>query len=218
MVVEDSWEVGEDVRRQLTAAGFHVLDLIGSGAEAVRHARLERPDLVVMDLTLAEPLDGLTAAQRIRFLPDAPAVVCLTASADAVTVARACRVGASAYVVKPFQSAQLLSTIRVALANHQALAAERHRSRQASAELRDISERLDPMQIVSAELDRLSNRERDVVRLLAMGYRPKVIASRLRISYHTVKNHLKSTFKKLEVSSQAELIAMLRTREHTSDR
>lgn len=209
MVVEDSLEIGEDVRHQLSTAGFHVLALVGTGPEAVRRARLERPDVVVMDLTLEESLDGLDATRRIR-LSDGPPVVCLTASTDAATVARACEAGAAGFVVKPFRSDQLVSAVRVALANHQSVTEERHRWRQAAGELRDLSDRLDPVAIVSTELDRLSRRERDVVRLLMAGHRTRVIASHLGISYFTVKNHLKSAFKKFDVSSQAELVALLR--------
>ncbi len=64
---------------------------------------------------------------------------------------------------------------------------------------------------VAPELERLSRRERDVVNELLRGHRVVSIASRLEVSEHTVRNHLKSIFRKLEVHSQAELVGMIRS-------
>jgi DNA-binding NarL/FixJ family response regulator len=65
---------------------------------------------------------------------------------------------------------------------------------------------------VAPELERLSRRERDVVNELLHGHRVVSIASRLDVSEHTVRNHLKSIFRKLEVHSQAELVGLIRSR------
>ncbi|MGE3704983.1 MAG: response regulator, partial [Vicinamibacterales bacterium] len=66
LIVEDDWQISTAVQRYLARAGLRPLEPAHDGADAVRRAARERPDLVILDITLAGPLDGLDAAERIH--------------------------------------------------------------------------------------------------------------------------------------------------------
>lgn len=221
LIVEDDWPVAVAVQRQLVRAGLQVSDPTVDGADAIRRAAREHPDLVLVDITLAGEIDGLQAAERIRRTPPFPPVVFLTGSTDAETMARACEIGAVGYVVKPFQGSQLMSAVMLGLSLGRTERRFRVERERALAALQELSEHvtrdavtpvLAPSRTaapLSTAANVLSRREQEIVRLLASHYRPRAIGQALDISYYTVKNHLKRIFRKLGVSSQAELLAVL---------
>lgn len=214
LIVEDDWPVAVAVQRQLTRAGLRVLEPTSDGADAIRRVGREHPDLVLVDISLAGEIDGLQAAERIRRTPPFPPVIFLTGSTDPEAMARACDIGAVGYVVKPFQGSQLMSAVMLGLSlgrTERQYRLDRERALAALRELSATSAGFDmappPM---SPALASLSRREQEVVRLLAAHHRPRAIGQALDISYYTVKNHLKRIFRKLGVSSQAELLAVTR--------
>lgn len=221
LIVEDDWPVAVAVQRQLMRAGLQVPDPTVDGADAVRRAAREHPDLVLVDIALAGDVNGLQAAERIRRTPPFPPVVFLTGSTDAETMTRACEIGAVGYVIKPFQGSQLMSAVMLGLSlgrTERRFRADRERALAALQELSDqvASETLTsapgPIRTappLSTAASVLSRREQEIVRLLASHYRPRAIGQALDISYYTVKNHLKRIFRKLGVSSQTELLAVL---------
>ena len=87
LVVEDDAIVAEDIREALRDLGYEVVEVVRTGEEAVRSAGEHAPDLVLMDIRMPGPLDGVDAAHRIRDRTATP-VVYLTAHSDARTVAR----------------------------------------------------------------------------------------------------------------------------------
>lgn len=232
LIVEDDWQISTAVQRYLARAGLRPLEPAHDGADAVRRAARERPDLVILDITLAGPLDGLDAAERIHGTPPFPPVIFLTGASDDATLARAVGLGAVGYVLKPFQPAQLLSAVRIGLAigraerEHRRERARRQDGTAGHAGPRGplpavgdpLASPRDPLPPAGdplppggdhvAPLEQLTPRERQIVRLLQARYRPRLIAQTLDISYHTVRNHLKHIFRKLGVSSQLELLVM----------
>jgi AmiR/NasT family two-component response regulator len=111
LVAEDEVLIRVDIVETLTEGGHTVVGEAGDGEQAVRMARELGPDLVVMDVKMPK-VDGLTAARQIT--ADGPAV--LTAFSDKELVEEAADAGTIGYLVKPFQPAQLLAGVSVALA------------------------------------------------------------------------------------------------------
>jgi PAS domain S-box-containing protein len=118
LVVEDEIIVAWDIKETLEKLGHTVVDLVGSGADALGSAFTDRPDLVLMDIRLEDDTDGITAGNEIYHQLNIP-VVYLTAHADELTLARATKTNPFGYIIKPFQSQSLQSTIKIALQRHQ---------------------------------------------------------------------------------------------------
>lgn len=216
MVVEDEWVIGRDLQEQLLSMGFAVADPIANGEEALGQAARQRPDLILIDIGLADGTDGLVLAERIRRAVNPPQVVMLTGRADSEAMVRACAAGAVGYVVKPFQRPQLLSAVLVGLARGRQERTEREERRQAATSLQaiaaDLVKREEGGEPRANLMGQLSAREQHIVRLLAEHHRPRSVATELGISYHTVRNHLRRIFRKLNVSSQSALLRILKDR------
>jgi PAS domain S-box-containing protein len=118
LVVEDESIVAWDIKETLEKLGHQVVDLVVSGAEAIQAATTSRPDLVLMDIRLAGSIDGITAGDEIYGRLKIP-VIYLTAHADEHTLERATQTNPFGYIIKPFRSQTLQSTIQVALQRHQ---------------------------------------------------------------------------------------------------
>ncbi|HEY9880785.1 MAG TPA: diguanylate cyclase [Leptolyngbyaceae cyanobacterium] len=118
LIVEDEPIAVWSIRETLEKLGHVVVDEVSSGQQAVAAARSRRPDLVLMDICLAGDLDGIEAAAVIQGQFSIP-VVYLTAYADEAMVQRAIATSPFGYVVKPFRSYELQTTIAIALHRHQ---------------------------------------------------------------------------------------------------
>ena len=160
------------------------------GAQALRLARQLRPDVVLMDL-LMPVMDGITATAAIRHeLPDTE-VLALTSVLEDASVVGAVRAGAIGYLLKDTQADALCQAIKAAAAGQVQL------TPRAAARL---------MQAVSApeSPEDLTERETEVLRLLAQGQSNKQIAHRLHISEKTVKTHVSNILSKLGVQSRTQ--------------
>jgi PAS domain S-box-containing protein len=118
LIVEDEVIVAWDIKETLEKLGHTVVDLAISGAEAIRSATIDSPDLVLMDIRLEGEIDGIATGHEIYHRLKIP-VVYLTAHADEFTLERATKTDPFGYIIKPFQSQSLQSTIKVALQRHQ---------------------------------------------------------------------------------------------------
>ncbi len=160
------------------------------GAEAVHLARLLLPDIVLMDL-LMPVMDGITATAMIRReLPDTE-VLALTSVLEDASVVGAVRAGAIGYLLKDTQADALCQAIKAAAAGQIQL------TPQAAARL---------MQVVSTpeSPEALTERETEVLRLLAQGESNKQIAHSLHIAEKTVKVHVSNILGKLGVQSRTQ--------------
>jgi PAS domain S-box-containing protein len=118
LVVEDDAIIGEDIQRTLQRLGYDVGSPLRSGAEALRSIEAKLPDLVLMDIRLHGPLDGIQTTAQIRKKWDVP-VVYLSAHSDEATIARAKETAPHGYLLKPFNERDLRTTIEVALRKHE---------------------------------------------------------------------------------------------------
>jgi DNA-binding NarL/FixJ family response regulator len=169
------------------------LEVVGeaaNGAEAVRVAHRLRPQVVLMDLLMPE-LDGIAATQVIRReLPDTNVVV-LTSALEDESLIRAVRAGAVGYLLKDSKAPELLLAIKAAAVG------ELHLSSTAATRL--------VRKVVAPERpESLSERETDVLRLLAHGSANKQIGLNLGIAEKTVKTHVSSILGKLGVQSRTQ--------------
>jgi two-component system, NarL family, response regulator LiaR len=169
------------------------LEIVGEaadGEEGVRLARQTRPDVVLMDLLLPK-LDGIGATEKIRQeLPDTQ-VIALTSVLEDASVVGAVKAGAIGYLLKNTEADELLNAIHAAAEGQVRLSPE------ASARLvREIRSPQSP--------EKLTERETEVLRLLAEGKANKEIARKLGISEQTVKSHVHSLLAKLGMLSRTQ--------------
>lgn len=169
------------------------LNVIGeavNGSQAVEMARQLKPDVVLMDLMMPV-MDGVTATQEIRRkMPDVE-VIALTSVLEDASVVGAVRAGAIGYLLKDTQADELCRAIKAAAAGQVQL------SPQAAARLvREVRAPESP--------ETLTERETDVLRLLATGKANKEIALALHVSETTVKTHVSNILMKLGVSSRTQ--------------
>lgn len=114
LIVEDQGIVAHDIERCLTDNGFEVTAIAASMEEAVREASRSRPDLALMDIRLRGDVDGIETATRLHRDFDLP-IIFLTAHSDPETVARATQSEPMAFLLKPFNPAELTIAVEVAL-------------------------------------------------------------------------------------------------------
>lgn len=118
LIVEDEKIVAWDIKEALEKLGHRVFEGVATASEAILTASIVKPDLVLMDIQLQGEMSGITAAEEIYSRYNIP-VVYLTAYADKQTLALATRTNPFGYLIKPFQSKQLHTTIQIALQRHQ---------------------------------------------------------------------------------------------------
>jgi DNA-binding NtrC family response regulator len=114
LIVEDEQIVAVDIETQLERLGYLVVGMASSGKEACAKAAQLEPDLVLMDVQIEGPMDGIEAARRIRGIREVP-VVFLTAFTDVDTLRRVKEVEPYGYIVKPFDQRDLDTSIQIAL-------------------------------------------------------------------------------------------------------
>jgi DNA-binding NarL/FixJ family response regulator len=174
------------------------------GAEAVRLAKALRPDIVLMDVRMPR-MDGLQATARITADPELAGtrVVVLTTFELDEYVFGALRAGASGFLLKDLEAADLLGAIRV-VSDGEALLAPRVTRRLIEAFARSPERAL----VASPSLDELTAREREVLALVGAGLSNREIADRLVLSPLTAKTHVSRLLMKLGARDRAQLVVV----------
>jgi DNA-binding NarL/FixJ family response regulator len=204
LIVDDHPLTREALGSLLHQHGFDVVGQAADGESAIEQARELQPGLVLLDLTMPD-MDGLTALPRIRDAAPDCEVVVLTASGTEENLLAAIRAGAAGYLLKSEPPERIAAFLRGVSDGEAALSGSV--ARRLLDRVRDGG-RLGggvPDDIVR----RLSAREVEVLLLLDDHLGTDEIASRLFISEHTVRSHVKSMFRKLGVSSRREALEHL---------
>ncbi|MEC4018952.1 response regulator transcription factor [Streptomyces sp. H27-D2] len=203
MVVDDHPMWRDAVARDLAEAGFDVVATAGDGPQAVRRAHAAVPDVLVLDLNLPG-MPGVQVCKELVGARPTLRVLVLSASGEHADVLEAVKSGATGYLLKSSSTEELLDAVRrtadgdavftpglagLVLGEYRRLASE-------------------PAPAVAGEsgAPQLTDRETEVLRLVAKGLSYKQIAERLVISHRTVQNHVQNTLGKLQLHNRVELV------------
>jgi DNA-binding NarL/FixJ family response regulator len=174
----------------------------GTGAEAVALTREHRPDVVLMDVRMPD-MDGIEATRRICGDPatrDTRVLILTTFDLDEYVYA-GLRAGASGFLLKDTPPADLLAAIRVITAGDSLLAPSVTRRL-----IAEFARRPEPARPLPRRLDGVTDREREVLTLIAHGLSNMEIAERLTLSVATVKTHVSRLLSKLQARDRAQLV------------
>ena len=199
MVVDDHPMWRDGVARDLTEGGFEVVATAGDGGEAVRRAPAARPDVVVLDLQLPV-LSGVEVTRQLVAADPTRRVLVLSASGEHADVLEAVKAGATGYLVKSASREELLDAV-ARTAQGEAV----FTPGLAGLVLGEYH-RLSTEPASDPTAPRLTERETEVLRLVAKGLSYKQIAERLVLSHRTVQNHVQNTLNKLQLHNRVELV------------
>ncbi|MER7374750.1 response regulator [Streptomyces lanatus] len=203
MVVDDEALVRSGFDLILSAADDIEVVATSVGAEAVDTVRRERPDVVLLDIRMPD-VDGLTVLGRLRALPEPPVVAMLTTFDADEYILTALRSGAAGFLLKDTEPDQLAQLVRTLVAGGVVMSPKASRAvwqNHPGAAVVDDED--------STRVGRLTEREREVLVLIAEGLSNADIGARIHLSAGTVKDHVSAILTKLRVGGrvQAALLA-----------
>ena len=193
LIVDDHPLFRDGLATLLHARGMEIVGEANNGAEALEQARALLPDLILMDIHMPQ-MDGLEATRLIKLEMPATKIVILTVSDDDENLFEAVKSGAHGYLLKNMPSQQFFETL-TGVANGDAPI----QRGLAEKILNEFAER--------ASAEELTDREKQVLSLVAEGATNRDIASRLNVSENTIKFHLKNILEKLHLRNRAQAAA-----------
>ncbi len=196
LIIDDHQLVRSGLRRLLEGEeDLTVEDEAGTAYDAVRLARLHKPDVILLDVVMPGG-SGLDAIPEIREAAPEAKILAVSMQDDPSYVRQAFAAGASGYVLKEAAGDELLAAV------HEVAAGGRYVDPQLGARLAAA----DAAAAAVAEEDPLSDREREVLRLLALGHTNQEIAQMLYLSVRTAETHRARIMQKLRLTTRAELV------------
>jgi DNA-binding NarL/FixJ family response regulator len=198
MVVDDHPIWRDAVARDLAEDGLEVVATADGVASARRRAAVVKPDVVVMDMRLADGT-GAQATVAVLEVSASSRVLVLSASAEHDHVLEAVKAGATGYLVKSASKTELAAAVR-ATAEGRAVFTP-GLAGLVLGEYRRIAK----VPAKGSTTPSLSERETEILRYVAKGLTAKQIAEKLTLSHRTVENHVQATFRKLQLANRVEL-------------
>jgi DNA-binding NarL/FixJ family response regulator len=199
MVVDDHPMWRDAVERDLVAAGLDVVAVAATGTEAVNRFRAARPAVVVLDLQIPEP-SGVEVTREVLATDPSARVLILSASGEQADVLAAVKAGATGYLVKSASAEELLAAVRRVAAGDTVFTPGL--AGLVLGEFRRMAEGPAEPENPAPEL---TEREVEILRLVATGLSYKQIADDLVVSHRTVQNHVQNTLRKLQLHNRVEL-------------
>jgi DNA-binding NarL/FixJ family response regulator len=205
MVVDDHPMWRDAVARDLAEAGYDVVATASDGAQALRVFGAARPDVVVLDLQLPD-MSGVDVTVGLRATDPSVRVLVLSASGEQQDVLDAVKAGAGGYLLKSAARSEFLDAVR-RTADGDAVFTP-GLAALVLGEFRRMAVAAPPGGGATGvtEVPRLTERETEVLRMVATGLSYKQIAARLVLSHRTVQNHVQNTLGKLHLHNRVELV------------
>lgn len=197
LVVDDHSLFRDGIVSLLGATGFTVVGQAGDGKTAVSEALRLRPELVLLDIHMPE-LTGLEALKQIKAQLPETRVVMLTVSEDEETLVEAIKNGADGYLLKHLSGTEFIEMLDGLKRGEAAI------TRKSASYLMKQLSKPDPQQ--EKPVQPLSEREIEILQLLAEGLSNKQISEKVSLSENTVKYHLKNILHKLNVQNRTEAV------------
>jgi len=198
LIVEDHRVVAEGLAALINSQDdMTVVGSVGTVAESAEAAAALDPEVVLLDFRLPDG-GGPDAAAAIRSIRPAARMIFLTREDTESARFAAVQSGASAFIHKSRAASEVVAAIRDVARGKMLITP------------RTIATLLAKRRTIDAQLDRLTPREKDVLRLMAEGYPSRAIAAELGISYTTVRTHIRSLGSKLAVHSKLEAVVKAR--------
>lgn len=184
LLIEDEIIIAESLRLFLKRNSYEVM-MASNGKKAIETLGAHEFSAVICDINLQEEMNGIEIIQKYHELDQHGPVIFLTAYSNPQVMENAEAVTPYAYIIKPFNNQQLLTTLNLAIKNQATI----------------------PSPYTDAGLAKqLSRRETEILQLLATGKTNKVIGEELFISKYTVDTHVKNIKEKLDLNKKGELI------------
>ena len=195
LLAEDHETVRQGLRLLLESQeDIEVIAEAANGLDAVKHCQTTQPQVVILDISMPE-MNGLAAAKAIRHVLPKTAIVALTRHDDEAFVQELMAAGASGYVLKQSRSTELLNAVRAVAAGGQYLDALLTRRASEDEEAK-----------YSPRPATISGREKEVLRMMAVGHSNKGIAADLNISIKTVEVHKANAMRKLGLRGRIDVV------------
>lgn len=188
----------------------HDIEVVGeasSGEDAIRQAEMLKPDVLLMDIQM-EDMNGIEASKRILDMLPETKIIMLTMLEDSESLFAAMIAGARSYVLKGADKAEVLKTIR-AVAGGEVLFGAAVANR-VTDYFRNLGTTASAQRTRIAPFPELSERELEVLDLIAGGFNNHEIAAQLHVTVKTVSNHISNIFSKLQVADRAQAIIKAR--------
>jgi DNA-binding NarL/FixJ family response regulator len=199
MVVDDHPMWRDAVARDLAEAGYDVVATAADGAQALRVAGAARPDVVVLDLQLPDA-SGVEVTRGLRAACPAARVLVLSASGEQQDVLDAVKAGAVGYLLKSAALPEFLDAVRRTADGDPVFTPG------LAALVLGEFRRLASAPAAGGDAPTLTERETEILRMVATGMSYKQIASRLVLSHRTVQNHVQNSLGKLHLHNRVELV------------
>ena len=199
MVVDDHPMWRDAVERDLQDAGFEVVAVAANGSQALARFPAARPQVVVLDLQIPEPNGVEVTAEVVRQDPSARVLI-LSASGEQDDVLAAVKAGATGYLVKSASREELIEAVRRVARGDTVFTPGL--AGLVLGEYRRLSDGPAPVDPLAPQL---TERETEVLKMVAKGMSYRQIADRLGLSHRTVQNHVQNTLRKLQMHNRVEL-------------
>lgn len=200
-IVEDDRRLREELAGEIAShATLRCVGVFANADEALRQLPKHPPDVVLMDIHLGTGKSGIVCTQALKALLPDTQVIILTMFDDSDKIFAALRAGAAGYLLKRFAAGELLPAIEQAHAGSSPI------TPQIARQVFDFFRTQESKAAPAAGMDKLTERERDLLSLMARGKHYKEAADHLGISTDTVRSHIRRIYRKLQVHSRTEAV------------
>lgn len=190
LIIEDEAVVAHDIARRVKKLGYAIAAIKHGSIEALAFLEIHTPDLILCDININGPEDGIDIAQYVQANKKTP-LIFLTALSDRGTLDRAKKTLPYGYIVKPFDNHDLLTAIELALYKH-------------SIELEKLAISIEKINRITKEP--ITDREFEMLEDICKGMTNNQISEERFISVSTVKYHISKLLEKMEASNRADAL------------